>query len=207
MFLTHAKNSDNILAQLGSVKINGERISVSMGFDEQEDVMVDKINEIHLKRIKEVFTKDDDSKYEDAEIVFVYNAYSEMDHCYYLTVKDKPLNGLECESVELFINEDTIPYLPLTAKPIAKCDGLEFGLFNEHTVSQVFSYPTVSVFLKNCETPLVGLNFWEDGVIEAAEPDENTYFDDIDKLIGELDSKFSQLLQENIKNQIKQIIK
>jgi len=205
MFFTHAKNSEKILPQLKSLRINGEQVSVSMGFDEQEELMVEKINELHINRIKKTFS-DKTKFYDEADLVFVYNAYSEFDHNYLLTSDGKVLNGLECENVELFINEDTIPYLPLTAKPEAKCDSLNFGLYNEDTGNQVFSYPELSVFLKNSEIPLVSINFWEDEVLDSPDPDENSYMLDTKALAKELGERVSKFINTALDNQIDQII-
>lgn len=205
MFLTHAKNSEKILPQLKSVRINGEQIAMSMGFDEQEEVMIQKINEIHVKRIKKTFA-DKTKFYDEAELVFVYNAYSEFDHTYFLTSNGKALNGLECENIELFINEDTIPYLPLTAKTEAKCDNLSFGLYNEDTGNQVFSYPELAVFLKNSETPLVTVNFWEDEVLDSPDPDENSYLLNTEALANDLAKKISVSINTALNNQIDQIL-
>ena len=133
-FMVHAKNSKEILPQLNSVRLNGELISLNMDFASKEEVMVEQVNNLHITNIKSRFK--DSLDYSEAKIVFVYNAYSDYDHNYFLTANGKAMKGLECENIELFINENTIPYLPLTAKSIIECDKLPFGLFNEDTESR-----------------------------------------------------------------------
>ena len=206
-FFTLAKNSEDILPQMGSIRINGEQIALAMDFDEQEEVMVSKINDIHIKKIKDLFGDGNDSNYKDAELVFTYNAYSEMDHTYYLTKDNKVLGGLECENMELYINEDTIPYFPLLAKRVINCDSLEFNLYNEDTGTQAFSYPELSVFIKNSDTPLIVINFWERELVESAEPDEVTYFGKESELVEEVTAIITETIDQRIQQHISDIVK
>ena len=83
---------------------------------------------------------------------------------------------------------------------------MDFGLFNEDTGSRVFGYPEVAVFLKNSETPLVLINFWEDEVLDSPDPDENTYFLDTQVLADDLGSKISATINKALKTQIEQVV-
>lgn len=205
-FMTLAKSSKDILPQMGSVRINGELVASAMDFDLEEETIVSELNEEFVTTIKDKFGVESKASYKDAMLVFAYTSFSDVDHNYYLTAEKKVLNGLECENIELFINEKTVPYTPLLAKKMVVCDKLNFGLINEEEGAQHFSYPELSIFMKNSETPLMSINFWELEILDTAEPDEKIYFAENDQLVEELSSLIENSIGERIQQSIKGVL-
>jgi len=183
MFLTHAKSSKKCAPQFNSLRVNGELIEHTKDYSAQ----IENAIEANEKLVAVAGSSD------DADLIFVYTALSDMDHTYFLTKDGNALPGLECDDAEFFIEGTTITYLSPILQPLVKCDGLDFSLINEEGQQRSFSYPEVAVYVKNSATPLVTINFWDDEVIDCMEPEEVNYFEDISVLAEDIAGKLSAL--------------
>ncbi len=193
IFLNLAKKSKDIAPLVSSIRVNGEQIDLSGEYQIVEEEIIESKRSEFIKKLNA-----DDSACE-MELVFAYSAFSNFDHNYLLKTKeDKLLYGIECESFSFDVEDENVPYQPLTSTGKMTCDNVQLTLVNEEANEVSFSYPRLEVYIKGYELPVISIDFWEDELLDVLEPEENLYLEQ-EKVIT---TKISAVIEEKLETAI-----
>lgn len=131
---------------------------------------------------------------DDTELVVVYHAYSDIHQLYYLKSEDKVLQGLDCDTFTLPVNEDYKSFLPFVSDGSFNTPTMEFTFVNSEDCDVVYKYPGMSVFDKATGQLVVDVEWWNDGDFDIVEPEEKLFFEDTKELYSQLASLLSPRL-------------